>query len=246
MDKFHSTAHSNSPAPTGWSSHTQGLAAMLDPAMSSAMTPTQVQRVLRNTYALLAMTLLFSALVASAAVALKLPAPGLILSLIGSFGLLFLVHKVQNSPAAITAVFAFTGFMGYSIAPQISRVLAGSGGGEAVALALGATGAAFLGLSALALRSKRDFSFMGGFLFVGMIIALVAGLAAAFLNIPGLALAVSAMVALISAALILVETSRIVHGGERNYVMATVGLYLSVYNLFSSLLAIFGIGGNDD
>jgi len=205
-----------------------------------------VARVLRNTYALLSMTLLFSAAVAAAGVAFKLPAPGLILTLIASFGLLFGIHKLQNSGWAIPAVFAFTGFMGYSLGPVLAKSLALPGGAQTVMLALAATGATFLALSSYVLATKRDFSFMGGFLFAGMVIALLAGLGAVFLQIPALGLAVSAMVALLSAGLILFDTSRIVNGGETNYVMATVGLYLSIFNLFSSLMALFGFGSSDD
>lgn len=205
-----------------------------------------VQRVLRNTYALLAMTLLFSAMVASVTLTLKLPAPGLVLTLIGYFGLLFAVHKLQNSGWALPAVFALTGFMGYTLGPLLAHSLALPGGAQTVTLALGATGATFLSLSAYVLLTRRDFSFMGGFLFVGMIIALIAGVASVFLQMPALGLAVSAMVALLSAGLILFETSRIVNGGETNYVMATVGLYVSVFNLFTSLLSLFGIGGSSE
>ena len=206
----------------------------------------QTQRVLRNTYSLLAMTLLWSAAVAAGAVALQLPAPGLVLSLVATFGLLFAVHKARNSGWGLVAVFALTGFMGYSLGPVLSRLLSLPGGADVITLALGSTGVTFLALSAWALKSRRDFSFMGGFLFAGMVIALLAGLAAVFLEIPALGLAVSAMVALLSAGLILFETSRIVHGGEDNYVLATIGLYVSVFNLFSSLLTLFGLGGSDE
>ncbi len=205
-----------------------------------------VARVLRNTYALLSMTLLFSAAVAAAGVAFKLPAPGVILTLIVSFGLLFGIYKLQNSGWAIPAVFAFTGFMGYSLGPVLAKSLSLPGGAQTIMLALAATGATFLALSSYVLATKRDFSFMGGFLFAGMVIALLAGLGAVFLEIPALGLAVSAMVALLSAGLILFDTSRIVNGGESNYVMATVGLYLSIFNLFSSLLALFGFGSSED
>ena len=203
----------------------------------------QTQRVLRNTYALLSMTLLFSAATAALSVGFKLPAPGLVLMLVGSFGLLFAVHKLQNSGWAVPAVFAFTGFMGYSLGPVLNKSLALPGGAQVVMLALAATGVTFLSLSAWVLSTRRDFSAMGGFLFAGMVVALLAGLGAVFLQMPALGLAVSAMVALLSAGLILFETSRIVNGGETNYVLATVGLYLSIFNLFSSLLALFGFGG---
>jgi modulator of FtsH protease len=203
-------------------------------------------RVLRNTYALLSMTLLFSAAVAAAGVALQLPAPGIALTLVGYFGLLFAIHKLQNSGWALPAVFALTGFMGYTLGPMLAKTLAMPGGSQVIAMALGATAAVFLGLSAFVLTTKRDFSFMGGFLFAGMVIALLAGLGAMFFQLPALGVAVSAMVALLSAGLILFETSRIVNGGENNYVLATVSLYVSIFNLFTSLLSLFGLGGSQD
>ena len=205
-----------------------------------------VARVLRNTYALLAMTLLFSAAVASAAVAYQWRAPGIMLTLVGYFGLLFAIHKFQNSAWALPAVFALTGFMGYTLGPLLTHSLALPGGAQTVSMALAATGATFIGLSAYVLLTRRDFSFMGGFLFCGMVIALLAGIAAAVFDIAALGLAVSAVVALLSAGLILFETSRIVNSGENNYVLATVGLYVSVFNLFTSLLSMFGIGGSNE
>jgi modulator of FtsH protease len=213
---------------------------------ASAPIAADARRVLRNTHALLSMTLLFSAGVAGAAVAFNLPAPGIILTLVGYFGLLFLVHKVQNSAAALPAVFALTGFMGYTLGPVLAKTLSLPGGAQSIAMALAATGVTFLALSAYAQASKRDFSAMGGFLFAGMVIAILAGLGAMFFQIPALSLAVSAMVALLSAGLILFETSRIVNGGETNYVLATVSLFVSLFNLFTSLLSLFGIGGSND
>ena len=214
-------------------------------AGSTGLAPS-TQRVLRSTYALLSMTLLFSAGVAALSVALKLPGPGIILMLAGSFGLLFAIHKLQNSAMALPAVFALTGFLGYTLGPVLSKTLALPGGAQTITMALAATGATFLALSSYVMTTKRDFSFMGGFLFAGMVIALLVGLGAVFLQMPALGLAVSAMVALLSVGLILFELSRIVNGGETNYVMATVGLYLSMFNLFTSLLALFGMGGGDD
>jgi len=202
--------------------------------------------VLRNTHALLSMTLLFSAAVAAASAANGWAAPGLILTLLGYFGLLFAVHKLQNSAWALPAVFALTGFMGYSLGPVLGKVLSLPGGADTITLALGATGVTFLAMSAYALTTKRDLSFLGGFLFAGMVIALVAGLAGAFLQIPALSLAVSAMVALLSAGLILFETQQILQGGQTNYVLATVSLYVSLFNLFTSLLSLFGLGGSED
>ena len=233
--------HLPSPLPTG-----NAGAYPQQASSSGAMHAPDVQRVLRNTYALLALTLLFSAGVAVATLTLQLPAPGLVLTLAGTFGLLFAVHKLQNSGWALPAVFALTGFMGYTLGPLLTHALALPGGAHTVTLALAATGATFVALSAYVLLTRRDFSFMGGFLFVGMVVVLIAGLAAVFLEVPALGLAVSAMVALLSAGLILWETSRIVHGGETNYVLATVSLYVSVFNLFTSLLSLFGFGGSDE
>ena len=206
----------------------------------------QAAKVLRNTYGLLSLTLLFAAGIAALAVANAWPAPGLILTLVGYFGLLFAVNRLRNSIWSLPAVFALTGFMGYTLGPVLSQTLALPGGAQTVTLALGATGATFLALSAYALGTRRDFSFMGGFLFAGLIIAVLLAVAAYFLAMPGLALAVSGMIALLSAGMILFETSRIVNGGETNYVMATVGLYVSVFNLFVSLLQLMGIGGGDE
>lgn len=205
----------------------------------------QAAKVLRNTYALLSLTILFAAGVAALAVANSWPAPGLAITLVGYFGLLFAVHKLQNSGWALPAVFALTGFMGYTLGPLLSRTLELPGGAGTIVAALAATGATFVALSAYVLTTRRDFSFMGGFLFAGMVIAIVLALVAYFFTMPALALAVSAMVALLSVGLILFETSRIVNGGETNYVLATVGLFVSAFNLFTSLLSLFGIGGND-
>lgn len=215
----------------------------LEPAPLDAPT---IARVLRNTYALLSLTLLFSAGVAAAALALKLPAPGIVITLVGYFGLLYAVHKLQNSGWAIPVVFALTGFMGYTLGPMLAKTLAMPAGGQIVMMALAATGATFLALSTWVLTTKKDFSFMGGFLFVGMVIAILAGIAAMVFQMPALGLAVSAMVALLSAGLILFETSRIVNGGESNYVLATVSLYVSIFNLFTSLLSLLGFGGSSD
>lgn len=205
----------------------------------------QAAKVLRNTYALLSLTILFAAGVAALAVANSWPAPGLVITLVGYFGLLFAVHKLQNSGWALPAVFALTGFMGYTLGPLLSRTLELPGGAGTIVAALAATGATFVALSAYVLTTRRDFSFMGGFLFAGMMVTLLAGLGAVFFELPALGLAVSAMVALLSAGMILFETSRIVNGGETNYVLATVSLFVSLFNLFTSLLSLFGIGGND-
>ena len=200
----------------------------------------EINKVLRNTYALLAMTLLFSALTASISMALNLPHPGVIITLVGYFVLLFATAKFRNSSTGLIFVFALTGFMGYTLGPILSSYLSLANGSQIVTNAFLITGVMFLGLSAYALTSKKDFSFMGAFLTVGIIVAFLAGLAALFFEMPGLSLAVSAMFVLLMAGLILYETSNIIHGGETNYIMATVTLYVSIFNLFTSLLHLLG------
>ncbi|MCW9059731.1 MAG: Bax inhibitor-1/YccA family protein [Gammaproteobacteria bacterium] len=202
--------------------------------------------VIRNTYILLSMTLLFSAATAGLSVALNLPHPGLLITLVGYFGLLFLTAKFRNSGLGVLFVFALTGFMGLTLGPIISAYLSIPGGSQIVMTAMGGTGAIFLGLSGYALTTRKDFSFLGGFLMVGILVAFLAGLAAFFFNMPGLALAVSTMFILLMSGLILYQTSQIVNGGETNYVMATVTLYVSIYNLFTSLLHLLGAFGSND
>lgn len=197
-------------------------------------------RVLRNTYALLSMTLLFSAVTASISMALNLPHPGILLTLVGYFGLLFATARFRNSGLGLAFVFALTGFMGYTLGPIISTYLSLPNGSQIVTNAFLVTGVSFLGLSGYALTSKKDFSFMGAFLMVGIIVGFLAGLAALFFEMPGLSLAVSAMFVLLMAGLILYETSNIIHGGETNYIMATVTLYVAIFNLFTSLLHLLG------
>ncbi|AUN94075.1 Bax inhibitor-1/YccA family protein [Pseudazoarcus pumilus] len=202
-------------------------------------------KVIRNTYILLSLTLAFSAVTAGVSMALNLPHPGIILTLIGYFGLLFLVTKLRNSSTGILAVFALTGFMGYTLGPILTMYLSLPNGGQIVMQALGGTAAIFLGLSGYALTSRKDFSFMGGFLMVGILVAFLAGLGAIFFQMPALSLAVSAMFVLLMSGLILWETSNIIHGGETNYIMATVTLYVSIYNLFTSLLHLLGVFNNE-
>ena len=202
-------------------------------------------KVIRNTYLLLAMTLAFSALTAAASMAMKLPHPGLILTLGGYFGLLFLTTKFRDSALGLACVFALTGFMGYTLGPVLNAYLGLPNGPQLVLMALGGTAAVFMGLSAYALASRRDFSFMGGFLVVGILVAFLAGLGAIFLELPGLSLAVSAMFVLLMSGLILYETSNIIHGGETNYIMATVTLYVSIFNLFTSLLHLLGFANRE-
>ncbi|MFN3987952.1 MAG: Bax inhibitor-1/YccA family protein [Rhodocyclaceae bacterium] len=202
-------------------------------------------KVIRNTYVLLSLTLAFSAVVAGLSMALRLPHPGLILTLVGYFGLLFLVTKLRNSTGGVFAVFALTGFMGYTLGPILSYYLSMPNGHGVVMQAMGGTAAIFLGLSGYALTTRKDFSFMGGFLMVGILVAFLAGLGAIFFQMPGLSLAVSAMFVLLMSGLILYQTSAIIHGGETNYIMATVTLYVSIYNLFTSLLHLLGFMNSD-
>lgn len=202
-------------------------------------------RVIRNTYVLLSLTLAFSAVTAGLSVAFNLPHPGLLLTLVGYFGLLFLTTKLRNSSAGILAVFALTGFMGYTLGPILSYYLSMPNGHQIVMQAFGGTAAIFLGLSGYALTTRKDFSFLGGFLFAGILVAFLAGLAAVFFSMPGLSLAVSAMFVLLMSGLILYQTSEIIHGGETNYIMATVTLYVSIYNIFTSLLQLLGVLNSD-
>ena len=203
-------------------------------------------KVLRNTYLLLSMTLLFSAAMAGVSMALQLPYFGPLLTLGGYFLLLFLTSKFRNSTAGIVCVFALTGFMGITLGPLLSAYLQYvPNGGELVMTALASTGLIFLGLSAYAIKSQKDFSFMGGFLMVGMIGLLGVILLGLFIDLSAFQMAISAGVVLLMGALILYETSAIIHGGETNYVMATVSLYVSIYNLFINLLMLLGMGGDD-
>lgn len=203
-------------------------------------------RVLRNTYRLLALTLATSAAAAGAAIAFGMPHPGILITLAGYFGLLFLTYRLRNSGWGLLSVFALTAFMGATLGPVIGRYLALPNGHQVVMMAMGATALIFVALSAWATASRRDFSFMGGFLTVGIVVAFLAGIGAVIFSIPALALTVSAAFVLLMAGLILYQTSEIVHGGETNYILATVTLYVSIYNLFSSLLQLLGVLNADD
>ena len=206
----------------------------------------ETNKVLKNTYMLLGMTLAFSAVTAGISMALNLPAfMGLVFSLIG-FALLFVVNRMADSAKGLPAIFAFTGVMGAGLGPLLNVYLAMPGGPQLVMQSLAGTAFIFFGLSAYALQSKRDFSFMTGFLLAGLIVALVAMVANIFMGIPALSLTISAAVVMIMSGLILVDTSRIINGGETNYIRATVGLYLNIYNLFIHLLNLLGAFGGDD
>ena len=206
----------------------------------------ETNKVLKNTYMLLGMTLAFSAITAGVSMALNLPAiMALVFSIIG-FVLLFAVQRMADSANGLPAIFAFTGFMGASLGPLLNAYLAMPGGASLVTQSLAGTAFIFFGLSAYALQSKRDFSFMHGFLYAGLIVVLVAMIANIFLGIPALSLTISAAVVMIMSGLILFDTSRIINGGETNYIRATVGLYLSIYNIFIHLLSLLGVLGGDD
>ncbi len=203
-------------------------------------------KVLKNTYMLLGLTLLFSAVTAGISMAVGLgQGAALVLMLVG-FGLLFVVHRTADSSKGLLAIFAFTGVMGASIGPMLNFYLSMPGGPALVMQALGGTALVFFGLSAYALTTRKDFSFMGGFLMVGLLVAVVAMIANIFLAIPALSLTISAAVVMIMSGLILFDTSRIVNGGETNYIRATVSLYLNIYNLFIHLLHLLTAMGGDD
>lgn len=203
-------------------------------------------KVLKNTYMLLGMTLLFSAVTAGISMAVGLPqGAALVLMLVG-FGLLFVVNKMADTSKGLLAIFAFTGVMGASIGPMLNFYLSMPGGPALVMQALAGTAIVFFGLSAYALTTRKDFSFMGGFLMVGLIVAVVAMIANIFLAIPALSLTISAAVIMIMSGLILFDTSRIIQGGETNYIRATVGLYLNIYNLFVHMLSLLTALGGDD
>ncbi len=220
----------------------------INPAVSSgAVSGVEINKVLKNTYILLSATLLFSALVAGLSMAMNWPHPGMIITLVGYFGLLFLTARLRNSAWGLLSVFALTGFMGLTLGPIISAYVNNiPNGDQLVMTAMGGTGVIFLGLSGYALTSRKDFSFMGGILMAGILVAFLAGIGAAVFSIPALSLAVSAMFILLMSGMILWQTSEIIHGGETNYIMATVSLYVSIYNLFLSLLQLLGVFGGDE
>lgn len=201
-------------------------------------------KVIRNTYVLLSMTLAFSAVMAGLSMKAGIFLHP-ILTLVIYFALLFITTKLRNSAGGIVAVFALTGFLGFTLGPMLTYYLSLPNGSMIVMQAMGGTAAIFLGLSGYALTTRKDFSYMGGFLMVGIIVAFLASLGAFFFDMPTLSLAVSAAFVLLMSGLILYQTSQIIHGGETNYIMATVTLYVAIYNLFTSLLHLLGAFSND-
>ncbi len=212
----------------------------------------ETNKVIRNTYWLLSITFLFSAFTAWLSIQFNMPHPGIILTLVGYFGLLFLTNKYRNSGLGLAFIFALTGFMGLTLGPIINAYLNYySNGAELVVTAMGTTGVIFLTLSWYALTTKRNFSFMGGFLMVGILVAFLASLGLAAGSyfgyyFSGAALTVSAIFVLLMSGLILYQTSEIIHGGEKNYIMATITLYVVLYNLFTSLLHLLGAFAGED
>jgi modulator of FtsH protease len=213
---------------------------------SSKESALATNKVLRNTYALLSMTLIFSAVTATMAISSNAAPVNFIVQLVVLFGTLFALHKFKNSVWSIPLVFFFTGFLGYTAGPIVNFYLGMANGGDIVTTALAMTGITFLGLSAYAVSSRKDFTFMGGFLMIGLILVIVASVANIFFAIPALSLAISAVGVLVFSGFILYDTSRMVNGGETNYVMMTVSLYLNIYNLFLMLLHLTGALSGDD
>ncbi len=204
-------------------------------------------KVLRNTYLLLGMTFLFSAFTAYLSFAMHVRPMHPLFMIFGMYGLMFLTNATKDSALGLAAVFAFTGFMGYTLGPILSfYVAAFSNGPQLITTAMGGTGIIFFALSGYALTTRKDFSFLNGFLFVASMVALLGMIAGVFLQIPALQLLISAAFVLISSGLILFQTSEIIHGGETNYISATVTLFVSIYNLFLSLLNLLGAFSNRD
>lgn len=202
-------------------------------------------RVLRNTWLLLSMTLAFSAVTAGISMAFNLPHPGMLITLVGYFGLLFLTYRFRDSAMGLAMVFALTGFMGFTLGPILNAYLQLANGPQLVAMAMSGTAITFFAMSAWAMTSKRDFSFMGGFLVTGILVAFLAGIGAIVFEMSTLSLVVSAMFVVLMAGLILFETNQIVNGGETNYILATVSLYVAIYNLFTSLLHLLGAASGE-
>lgn len=206
----------------------------------------EISKVLRNTYSLLALTLAFSGVMAFVAQQMRVGYPNVFVVLIGFYGLFFLTNKLRDSAWGLVSTFALTGFMGFILGPILNRYLGMAGGAEVVSSAFAMTALVFGGLSAYVLITRKDMSFLSGFITAGFFVLLGAVVASFFFQISGLQLAISAGFVLFSSVCILFQTSAIIHGGERNYIMATVSLYVSIYNLFVSLLQLFGLMGRDD
>jgi modulator of FtsH protease len=214
-------------------------------APAGALPAVEINKVLRNTYMLLGLTLAFSAVVATVSMVAQAPYLGFLPTLIGFFGLLFIVHKTANGPWGLFWTFAFTGFLGYGLGPILNAYLSLANGDVLVASALGTTALAFVGLSAYAVISRKDFSFLSGFLVAGFFVLMGSVLLAWLFDLSGIHTAISCGFVLFSCAAILWQTSAIIQGGETNYILATITLYVQIYNMFLSLLHIFGVMSDD-
>ncbi|MBT6276486.1 MAG: Bax inhibitor-1/YccA family protein [Chromatiales bacterium] len=204
-------------------------------------------RVLKNTYILLSMTLIFSALMAALSVFVQVSPGTSLVCMIASIACLwFVLPRTANSLAGLPVTFLITGLLGFALGPMLTNYLALENGPQLIGTALGGTGAIFLALSGYVLMTRKDFSFLGGFLFVGFVVVILAAVGNIFFAIPALSLAISAAIIFIMSGFILFDTSRVIHGGETNYIMATIQLYLNIFNIFVHLLAILGIMGGDD
>jgi modulator of FtsH protease len=213
---------------------------------NTAQNTVTVNKVIRNTYTLLSMTLVFSAIMAAVSTYAQMPPMTYLLSVGGAFLLIWLVlPRTVNSASGLWVVFAITGLLGFSLGPILTMYLSMHNGPQIVATAFGGTGVIFLGLSGYALTTRKNFSFMGGFLFAGLLMVLVAALANIFLHMPALSLAISSVVIMLMSGFILYDTSRMIHGGETNYLHMTVSLYLNIFNIFISLLNILGVMSDD-
>ena len=212
--------------------------------LSQSQSALATNKVLRSTYFLLSLTLLFSGVTAGIAMTMQVTIMNPFLYMIGFFGLYFLTISLRNSAWGIASVFAFTGFIGYALGPILNFYIKNFSNGPAlVTTSLVGTGVIFLALSAYVLTTKKDFSFLGGFLFVAILVGIVASLGAMIFNIPTLEVIVSGAFILIASGLILFDTSRIINGGETNYIMATIQLYVDIYILFVNLLQLLSIFG---
>jgi modulator of FtsH protease len=212
-------------------------------AAQHATIPTH--KVLKNTYMLLGLTLLLSAFTAFIAIAIGIGQMAALGCMIAGFIMLFVVNKTADSGKGLVMIFIFTGLMGASLGPMLSYYLAMANGPQIVFQALAGTALIFFTLSGYVLTTRKDFSFMGGFLMVGLVIAVIASIANIFLGIPALSLAISSAIILVMSGLILFDTSRIINGGETNYIRATLSLYLNVFNIFVHLLSILGVMNDD-
>ncbi len=214
--------------------------------VSSSHSAVEMNKVLKNTYMLLSATLIFSALMAAISVFIAVPPMVSMICSIAAIVLVwFVLPRTANSEKGILTVFAFTGLLGFGLGPILNQYLNMQGGAQIIAQALGGTGIIFFALSTYVMTTKKDFSFLAGFLMMGMIVVLLASIAGIFFHMPALQLAISAAVIFIMSGYILFETSQIIHGGQTNYILATASLYLSIYNIFVSLLQILGVMSDD-